>query len=296
MSAIAEREGRRRLRGLAPSLFMLVVFFLAPLAIIVAYSLMTKGPYGGVIPEFSLDAYRKIVLQEQLDGSFQTNFALLTILGRSLGLALITTALCLLIGFPTAFVIAQQSDRMKTLLLILIMVPFWSNLLIRTIAWIILLRDTGPINGFLLWSGLLDDPLSMLFTNGAIVVGLVYVYIPFMILPIYTSVERLDKNLLEAAFDLYAKRSHIFFKIIAPLTAPGIIAGCFLVLIPCIGAFVTPDLLGGGRKLMIGTLIQRQFTEARDWPYGAALSTVLLSLVMIALFYQSRSGGKKKAG
>ncbi|MCB1431762.1 MAG: ABC transporter permease [Alphaproteobacteria bacterium] len=256
---------------------------------------MTKGPYGGVIPEFSLDAYRKIILQEQLDGSFRLNYPLIVILWRSVFLAFVTTVLCLLIGFPAAYVIAQQSDRMKTLLLIFIMIPFWSNLLIRTIAWIVLLRDKGPINSFLMATGIIDHPLSMLFTNGAIVVGLVYVYIPFMILPIYTSVERLDKSVVEAAFDLYASRFQVFLKVIVPLTMPGIIAGCFLVLIPSIGAFVTPDLLGGGRKLMIGTLIQRQFTEARDWPYGAALSAVLLLLVIIALLAQNRAG-RRKAG
>jgi len=289
----AKHDDRQRLQGLLPSVAVLVIFFLVPLAIIVAYSFMTKGPYGGVIPQFSLDAYHSILYQEQLDGSLVPNYPLLTILGRSVGLATVTTVLCLLIGFPVAFVIAQQSDRMKTLMLIFIMIPFWSNLLIRTIAWIVLLRDTGPINSFLMFTGAIDHPISMLFTNGAIVIGLVYVYIPFMILPIYTSVERLDKSLIEAAFDLYAKRSHVFFKIIFPLAMPGIAAGCFLVLIPSIGAFVTPDLLGGGRKMMIGTLIQRQFTDARDWPYGAALSTVLLALVLLVLLFQGRAARKK---
>ncbi len=295
MTAVATREKIQRLQGFLPSVAVLIAFFVIPLAIIVVYSFMTKGPYGGVIPEFSLDAYRKIILQEQLDGSFRLNYPLIVILWRSVFLAFVTTVLCLLIGFPAAYVIAQQSDRMKTLLLIFIMIPFWSNLLIRTIAWIVLLRDKGPINSFLMATGIIDHPLSMLFTNGAIVVGLVYVYIPFMILPIYTSVERLDKSVVEAAFDLYASRFQVFLKVIVPLTMPGIIAGCFLVLIPSIGAFVTPDLLGGGRKLMIGTLIQRQFTEARDWPYGAALSAVLLLLVIIALLAQNRAG-RRKAG
>ena len=295
MTAVATREKIQRLQGFLPSVAVLIAFFVIPLAIIVVYSFMTKGPYGGVIPEFSLDAYRKIILQEQLDGSFRLNYPLIVILWRSVFLAFVTTVLCLLIGFPAAYVIAQQSDRMKTLLLIFIMIPFWSNLLIRTIAWIVLLRDKGPINSFLMATGIIDHPLSMLFTNGAIVVGLVYVYIPFMILPIYTSVERLDKSVVEAAFDLYASRFQVFLKVIVPLTMPGIIAGCFLVLIPSIGAFVTPDLLGGGRKLMIGTLIQRQFTDARDWPYGAALSAVLLVLVVIALLAQNRAG-RRKAG
>lgn len=295
MTSAATREKTLRLQGFLPSVTVLAIFFLIPLAIIVVYSFMTKGPYGGVIPEVSLDAYKKIILQEQLDGSFRLNYPLIVILWRSVLLAIVTTVLCLLIGFPAAYVIAQQSDRMKTLLLVFIMIPFWSNLLIRTIAWIVLLRDKGPINSFLMMTGITDHPLSMLFTNGAIVVGLVYVYIPFMILPIYTSVERLDKSVVEAAFDLYASRLQVFLKVIVPLTMPGIIAGCFLVLIPSIGAFVTPDLLGGGRKLMIGTLIQRQFTEARDWPYGAALSAVLLVLVVIALLAQSRTG-RRKAG
>ena len=294
MNRLTRSQRIRRLQGLGPSLLALAVFLFVPLIIVVAFSLMKKAPYGGVEPFLSFDAYQQILVNKRLDGTFSANTGLFIILGRSVGLACITTVLCFFIAFPVAFYIARQRDQVKNLLLILVMIPFWSNLLIRTIAWIILLRNTGLVNTVLMWLGFIEAPLTMMFTNGAIVVGLVYVYVPFMLFPIYASIERLDRRQVEASFDLYANRFRTLIHVILPLTRPGIIAGCILVFIPSIGAFITPDLLGGGKKLMIGSLIKMQVTEGRNWPYGAALSTLLLAVVMLALYFWARSASARK--
>lgn len=288
MTAVQKKQTMRFLQGLAPSLVVLGLFLVLPLCMVLAFSLMTKGDWGGVEPIFTFDAYRKIFVREGFDGSLNANWPLITILLRSIVLAAVTTFLCLLIGFPAAFFIAQQSERMKTILLVAIMIPFWSNLLIRTIAWILILRDNGPLNSALIWTGLVDAPISLLFTNTAVLIGLIYIFIPFMILPIYSSVERLDMSLIEASFDLHADKFRTLTRVILPLAAPGIIAGAILVFIPALGSFVTPDLLGGGKTQMIGGLIKHQFSEAADWPNGSALSAMLLALVLITLFAISK--------
>lgn len=281
--------------GLFPALGMVGFFLLVPLALILVYSFLGKGDYGGVVWSFSTAAYEKILFVKKLDGSKMLNWAFFVVLFRSVLLALMTTVLCLLIAFPAAFFISRQRAFVKGILLLLIMFPFWSNLLVRTSSWIILLRDHGLVNKALMWLGLTDAPLTLLYTDGAVLIGLVYVYIPFMILPVFTSVERLDKRLIEAAFDLYASRIETLRRVIVPLTMPGMVAGSILVFIPSLGAFITPDLLGGGRKLMLGSLIQLQFTTARDWPYGAAISIVLLVLVVLALALAARRGTSAKA-
>jgi spermidine/putrescine transport system permease protein len=200
-------------------------------------------------------------------------------------LALATTVLCLLIGFPTAFYIAMQPPKRKNLLVFLVTIPFWTNLLIRTFCWILMLRDHGIINNILMGIGLTHEPLSLLYTNGAILIGLVYTYIPFLVLPVYATVEKFDLRLLEAAHDLYANRRQLMRWIILPLAMPGIIAGSLLVFVPSLGAFIAPNLLGGGKKLMIGSMIQLQFASSRNWPFGSAAALILMACVLIAMLF-----------
>lgn len=285
---LASRDRWLRTMGLAPALATVAFFLLIPLGLVLVYSFLTKASYGGVIWSFSTLSYEKVLLASRLDGSKVLNEAFFIVLFRSFMLSLATAAICLAIAFPVAFYISRKKPFIKAILLLLVMFPFWSNLLVRTSSWIILLRDHGLVNRMLLSMGLVDTPLALLYTNGAVLVGLVYVYIPFMILPVFTSVERLDHRLIEASYDLYATRFQTLREVIVPLAMPGILAGSILVFIPSLGAFITPDLLGGGRKLMLGSLIQLQFTTARDWPYGSALSIILLILVVTTLTLVAR--------
>jgi spermidine/putrescine transport system permease protein len=256
---------------------------LIPIGIIAVYSFLESHHYGGVRPNFSIEAYVQFLFERDLDDSLIFNKAYLLIFGRSFLLALGTMILCLLVGFPTAYYMAMQSPARKNLLVFLVTIPFWTNLLIRTFCWILILRDTGIINNILLWTGLIEKPLTLLYTNGAILLGLVYTYIPFMVLPIYATVEKFDVRLLEAAHDLYANRRQLMRWIILPLVSPGIIAGCILVFIPSLGAFIAPNLLGGGKHLMIGSMIQLQFASARNWPFGSAAALILLACVLGAM-------------
>ena len=205
------------------------------------------------------------------------------ILLRSLWIATASTLGCLLLGFPLALFISR-SGRRKNLYLSLVILPFWTSFLVRTYAWMFLLRDTGLVNATLQKLGLIHDPLPLLYNDGAVIIGLVYSYLPFMVLPLYATLERLDKSLLEAAADLGARPLQAMWRVVVPLCAPGIRAGFVLVFIPCLGAYLTPDLLGGGKSVMVGNLIQNQFTSARDWPFGSALSLVLMGIVMALLF------------
>ena len=229
---------------------------------------MAANPWGGVRPSFSVDAYVKLVLERDFSGELLFNAAYLRIVLRSIALAGVTTILCLLAGFPVAYVIAMQPKSRQGILLLLVTVPFWTNLLIRTYSWIMILRDEGLINHGLEAVGLIDAPLRLLYTNGAIAVGLVYTFLPFMVLPIYTAIERIDRSLVEAAHDLYADRRAMLRRVILPLAKPGIVAGAILVFVPALGSFVAPALLGGGKHLMIGSLIQAQFGAARNWRSG----------------------------
>lgn len=290
----AERIRRRLILGLTPAGLLMGVFLLIPLALVAAISFMEGGRYGGVVWSLDGSAYQRLLFTPRLDGSVSLNTSFLTVFARSVILAAATTILCLLIAFPAAFYIARRSPMAKSALLLLIMFPFWSNLLVRTTSWIVILRDQGVANEILMWLGVTDSPLTLLYTDGSILVGLVYVYLPFMILPIFTSVERLDFRLVEASFDLFATRFQALRHVILPLTAPGALAGSILVFVPSLGAFITPDLLGGGKKLMLGSLIQMQFTTARNWPYGASLSMLLLALVLIALYLTARNASRAK--
>ncbi len=261
-------------RLLLPGLLWTTVFCLLPILVVLAVSLATRGTYGGVLWEFSLDNYCDLL--HPLYGR---------IFGQSLLLAGATTGLCLVLGFPLAYYIARMPPRRQALWLIFIMIPFWTNFLVRTYAWIFILRTEGLLNTVLLQLHLISTPLDLLYSNEAVLVGLVYGYLPFMVLPLYAAIERIDPALIEAAWDLYADRWSLFRRVLLPLTKPGIIAGCVLVFIPSLGAFLTPDLLGGARSMMVGNLIQHEYLVARDWPLGSALSIALMLIVMGSLLW-----------
>jgi spermidine/putrescine transport system permease protein len=263
---------RLRRLFLAPAWTITAGLFLAPLGIVVVYSLLTRGAYGGFSLPWTAESYTRLI-----DPLY------LPILLRSFWIAGISTLLCLLLGFPLALFISRSGAR-RNLYLSLVMLPFWTSFLVRTYAWMFLLRDTGLINSILMKLGLVHDPLPLLYNDGAVTIGLVYSYLPFMVLPLYGTLERLDRSLLEAAADLGATPWAALTRVVIPLCTPGIRAGAILVFIPCLGAYLTPDLLGGGKSEMIGNLIQNQFTTARDWPFGSAISLVLMGIVMALLF------------
>ena len=271
---------RLRFWFLLPSWIWLGTLFTAPFAIILSYSFLSRGVYGGVELPWTPESYTRL---------FDPLY--LGIFLRSILMALAATSLCLVLAFPAALFISRARRR-KYLYLQLVILPFWTSFLVRTYAWLFLLRDTGLINTALQAMGIIHDPLPLLYNNGAVLLGLVYGYLPFMVLPIYATLERLDPTLLEAAADLGARPWAALFRVIVPLSRPGIAAGCILVFIPCLGAYLTPDLLGGGRVEMVGNLVQNQFTTARDWPFGSAVSVLLMALVMLAVWRFLRREGE----
>jgi spermidine/putrescine transport system permease protein len=255
-----------------PAMLWLGGFFIAPLLIVLVVSFATRGTYGGVVWQFTLANYTEL---------FHPLY--LQIFIQSLLFALLTTLLCLLMGFPLAYFIARAPKRRQAIWLLLVLVPFWTNFLVRTYAWMMILRAEGFLNGWLLNWGLINQPMELLYTPIAVLIGLVYGYLPFMVLPLYVACERIDPILLDAARDLYASNWSLFRRVIWPLAKPGVIAGSILVFIPAIGAFLTPDLLGGARTMMIGNLIQHEYLVARDWPLGSALAFVLMAVVLLLL-------------
>lgn len=271
---------RLRTIFIAPGAAVVVLLFAAPLAIVFGYSFMTRGAYFGLGPPFTLENYARVV-----DPLY------VGVLLRSFLLAGVATALCLLLGFPLAMFISQSGKR-KSLYLNLVMLPFWTSFLVRLYAWIFLLRDTGLINTVLQALGVIHEPLPMLYNDGAVILGLVYGHLPFMVLPLYASLERLDRALLEAAADLGARPLTTLFLVTIPSCGAGIIAGSVLVFVPALGAYLVPDLLGGGKSIMIGNVVQNQFTTARDWPFGAAVSFALMLMVMalVGLAVRRRGG------
>jgi len=282
---------------IAPAVLIIGVFMLVPLGLMAYISILERGLHGGVVwGAHTGEAYVNFLFERALDGSLRLNTDYLQIFFRSLWLAALTTALALLIGFPTALFMALQRPALRNLLVFLVTIPFWTNLLVRNYAWILLLRNNGLIDGALRSLGITEEPISVLYTPFAIMIGLTYSFLPFMVLPIYASLEKLDLRLVEAAFDLGADRRRVLSRIMIPLSLPGIAAGCVLVFVPCLGAYVTPELLGGGKSLMIGNLIQSQFGAARNWPFGAALAFALLAMVLAALMiyllrYRRAPGG-----
>jgi len=280
---IRQSERVRALFLAGPGGLWLLLFFLLPTAIVFAYSFARRGPYGAVAWAFTLENYARL-----LDWLYIRVFLM------SVWLALLTTVICLVIGYPFAFVIARSPRRWRNALLVLVLIPFWTNFLVRTYAIMLLLRADGLINNALQWLGLIDRPLSLLFTPLAVVLGLVYGYLPFMILPIYASIEKFDFTLVEAAQDLGANAWHVFWRVLLPLTLPGVLAGSILVFIPSVGAFVTPDLLGGGKVVMIANLINQQFLTVRHWPFGSAISFVLMAIVLAATMLYFRIGETRR--
>lgn len=280
---LERRKALRSMLGVSPALIAIGLFLIVPILIVIGYSLMEANPYGGVNKVFSSDAYTSLLFERQLDDSLAFADSYLLIALRSIGIAGLTTIITLLIGFPVAVWLAMQPVQRRGLLIFLITVPFWANLLIRTYAWILLLRNTGVINNSLMGLGVIHEPLQLLYTDGAVLLGLVYTYAPFVVLPIYATLEKMDIRLLEAAQDLYAGRWRTLRKVVLPIAKPGIFAGAILTFVPCLGAMIAPELLGGGTRMMLGNLIFRQFSDARNWPFGAALSLVLMAAVMLVL-------------
>ena len=255
-----------------PTILWLVIFFVLPLAVVLVFSFMSRGRGGVAIMPFTVEHYQR---------TFDVFFI---ILQRSIGLAALTTIVCLIVGYPLAFFISTRRRRIvQQITLFLVILPFWTNFLIRTYAWRILLGEEGTINGLLLSLGIISDPLPLLNTQLAVLIGLVYGFLPFMVLPIYASVERFNFRYVDAAHDLGANDVRTFTRVVLPLTLPGVLAGCALVFIPSVGAFVTPDLLGGTKGLMIGNLINKQFGGSGNMPLGSALSIVMMAVVMISL-------------
>lgn len=263
---------------LLPARLWMALFFAAPLAIVCGYSFLTRGDYGGVEQPWTIENFTRLA-----DPLY------LAILWRSVWIASLATALCVLFGFPLALFISRAGSR-KNLYLQLVLLPFWTSFLVRTYAWLFILRDTGLVNTVLLRLHLIATPIELLYNDGAVLLGLVYNFLPFFILPMYATLERLDPALLEAASDLGARPFATLWRVVIPVSAPGMIAGAVLVFIPCLGAYLTPDLLGGGKTVMLGNLVQNQFTTARDWPFGSAASLFLMlaSALVLAMLMRSR--------
>lgn len=275
----------------APALITIFFAAIGPLAIVLLYSFMVKGDYGDVkYWQFSTEGWFSVLFQRDIfDDTVTFADAHLAIFLRSIKLSLATTLATLIFGFPTAYFIATRPEKSRDLWLFLVTIPFWTNLLIRTYAMMEVIRAEGLINSLLLKLGIISTPLQILFTDTAIMLGMTYVYLPLMVLPLYASMEKLDFRLVEAGYDLYATRLSVLWRIIIPLVKPGIVAGSILVFIPSLGAYVTPRVLGGGKSLMIGNLIDLQFGQGRNWPLGAALSITLMIVVMVALLFYVRN-------
>jgi spermidine/putrescine transport system permease protein len=269
---------------LAPGGLWLLLFFVLPIAIVLGYSFMPRGMYGGVEPGFTLEHYQRFFDPLYLE-----------ILQRSFLWSAGCTVICLVLGYPVAYVIAR-AGRWRNLLLFLVVLPFWTSFLVRTFAMIFLMRDTGLINSWLLHLDLVEQPVRILYTPFAVMVGLVYGFLPFMILPIYASLERVDASLLEAAEVLGARPRERFRRVTLPLSLPGVIAGCLLVFVPALGSFLTPDLLGGAKQMMIGNLVQNQFSAARNWPFGSAASLIVMALVLGAVLVYLRLSERSISG
>jgi len=273
------RRGIDRLRAwfLAPAAVLMLATLAIPLAIVAAYSFLSRGAYGGVEAPWTQENYTR--LADPLYGG---------IFLRSAWISLIATAACLALGFPLALFIARSGPR-KNLYLALVILPFWTSFLIRLYAWMFLLRDTGLVNTVLLSLGVIHAPLALLYNQGAVILGLVYGYLPFAVLPLYATLERQDPSLLDAAADLGATPARALARVTIPLAMPGILAASVLVFVPCVGTYIVSDLLGGSKTVLIGNLVQNQFTSSRDWPFGAAASMILIASAVAVLLTQRRS-------
>jgi spermidine/putrescine transport system permease protein len=283
----------------APALFVIFIGAVGPLFVMLMYSFMVKGDYGDVkYWQFSGEGWHSVFRTTDIFDETITTWAdsHLVIFWRSIRLAAITTLATLILGFPTAYFISTRDPGKREIWLFLITIPFWTNILIRTFAIQETIRNEGVFNSFMMKLGVIDAPIQIMYTDTAILLGMVYVYLPLMVLPVYASLEKLDFRLVEAGYDLYATRLRVLWRIILPLTKPGLIAGSILVFIPALGAYVTPRVLGGGKNMMLGNLIELQFGQGRNWPLGAALSITLMVIVTLALLFYVRNAAKGGAG
>lgn len=276
-----------------PALVVLAAGALGPLFVMLVYSFLTPGEYGNVEWKFSLDGWIGTFFSRDIfDGTLSLADAHLTIFWRSVWLSFLTTVFTFLVGFPTAWFIATRPPRERALWLFLITIPFWTNLLIRTFAINEIIRKEGLLNTILLTTGAIEQPLELIYTDFAVFVGMTYVFLPLMVLPLFAAIDRFDMRLLEAGYDLYAGRWQVLRRVILPIVRPGIVAGSILVFVPALGAYVTPRILGGGKNMMIGNFIELQFGQGRNWPLGAALSVLLLVIVTAALLFYVRAANR----
>lgn len=292
------RDIRNRWLLSLPALLIIFIAAIGPLLVMLLYSFMAKGDYGDVKPwEFSSEGWFSVFFERDIfDDTFGLANAHLSIIWRSLKLSLYTTILTLILGFPTAYFIATRPQKTREIWVFLITIPFWTNLLIRTFAMQQVIRNEGIVNNVLIGLGVIDSPLQIIYTDTATLLGMAYVYLPLMVLPLYASIEKLDFRLVEAGYDLYANRFQVLWRIVIPLVKPGLIAGSILVFIPSLGAYVIPRVLGGGKNMMLGNLIEMQFGAGRNWPLGAAMSITLMILVTLALIFYVRNASKSGAG
>ena len=278
---------RQRNGGLAltmPAVLFLVALMLVPLLLMLYVSTLQRAPFGGVLwGSHTGVAFEKLLFERDLAGKLSFNSDYIAIFSRSFRLAALTTVITLLVSLPTALYMTTLSRRAATVILFLVTVPFWTNLLVRNFAWILILRNGGTLDQVLQSVGITTQSLDILYSPLATGIGLVYSFLPFMILPTYVALERIDKRLIEAAFDLGADQWRVLTRIVLPLAMQGILAGAVLVFVPCLGAYVSPELLGGGKSLMIGNLVQAQFGSSRNWPFGAALAIVLVGVLLLTL-------------
>jgi len=270
------------LTTIMPALLWMVIFFVIPLIFIVVVSFSTRGDVGNIVYKFTFSNYIKLL-----------NPLYINIFIKSILIAIYTTILCLIIGYPFAFIIATSPKKYKPIFLLLIILPFWTNSLVRTYAMIVLLRTEGIINTLLLHLHIINAPLNLMYNNTAVMIGMLYMMFPFMVLPLYTSLEKLDKRILDAASDLGAGPVNKFLKITLPLTKGGIISGCILVFIPTLGLFFVTDLMGGSKVILMSNLIKNQFLTARDWPFGSAISVVLIIIMLSVITFNSKASGTK---
>ncbi len=282
----------------APALVILSIAAVGPLLIVLVYSFLEGGKHGNVVWNFSSEGWTSVLWTKDIfSDSYMLADAHLSIFWRSVKLSLLTTLITFVVGFPTAWFIATRPAKARAFWLFLITIPFWTNILIRTYAINEVIRNEGLVNLTLMQLGVISEPLKMINSDFAIFTGMTYVYLPLMVLPLFAAIDRFDMRLLEAGYDLYAGRWQTLRRIILPIVKPGIIAGSILVFIPALGAYVTPRVLGGGKQMMIGNLIELQFLAGKNWPLGAALSLTLLVIVTVALLYYVRvANGEKRHG
>ena len=284
MKCLSFKNSKKNINALvmlSPVVIWMFAFFLIPLFLVVSVSFLTRGQYGNIQYKFTFDNYARFI-----DPMY------FKIFWDSIVISFMTTLSCLILGYPFAYIIGRSPKKLRALLLMLIILPFWTNSLVRTYAWIILLRTQGIINSYLIMIGLIHKPLQLLYNNGAVLTGMLYIMFPFMVLPIYTSVEKLDNTYLEAANDLYAAPVKTFIKVTVPLTASGILAGCLLVFVPTLGLFFIPDLMGGSKITLLSNLIKNQFLTARDWPFGMAISVFLIIIMFLIIGFLKLKGQK----